>query len=153
MPRGAFRVQRLAPPSPWRVISALQNYTQPLVSSSSSKQSWRVKEVGETVVAARLVRCVREPFWEALVGGAQLLGAVPLPAGGMEGGSGGPTLDKQHCFWISMLSSLKAKHSAVTKLTGMFLPLHGLCSSSLFFLSAPLSKGIQSSLPKANFHT
>lgn len=42
MPCGAFRVQRLALPSPRQVINALQNYTQPLVSSSVSKQSWRL---------------------------------------------------------------------------------------------------------------
>lgn len=89
MPCGAFRVQHAALPSPWQVINALQNYTQPLAPLSISQQSWRLEEVGETVVAAKLVRSVREPFWEALGGGAQCLRAVPLPAGRMEGGSNG----------------------------------------------------------------
>lgn len=68
VPCGAFRVQHLALPSPRQVINALQNYTQPLVSSFISKQSWRLEEVGETVVAATLVRSLREPFWAALRG-------------------------------------------------------------------------------------
>lgn len=52
MPCGAFGLQHLALPSPRQVINALQNNTQPLVSSSIFKQSWRLKEVGESVVAA-----------------------------------------------------------------------------------------------------